>query len=370
MKQKILVLILTLALIISVGYSGRTYADTKQDTNLFNVELAIETSESTPNHLAGRHERSLMITLKRQPTNNLTIAILTNPKMCISHQNSLQFSTTNWQQPQAFHLQASNTDSIAESEVVEHHCTPLLRLTSQDTAFGLKSFQLDIHWKCSAAPPTSGSGSGDAISIFELQQGILNTKFITQTEYNTISSGGLNYAINTFTNTPAFIYYTNGTISPNGTNPVVASTSDTNVHGNFVFATQNGSGKPFTTSVQMTNFVNTASKIIPLCVSNCTTNSKASIQGETLKASTSPDYIGQSSIGTNAPLVDLTNISPVTSLTNFTASGESNVFNLIGFGTNTGNGEYYKKIQFNFVVPAFTPIGTYVSMATFTSVIL
>jgi hypothetical protein len=189
--------------------------------------------------------------------------------------------------------------------------------------------------------------------------------------------------------TPGVELYTNGVLSTADatvrTKPVVASTT-TQVNGSFVLGVQNLSTSGFKLSAKMTNF-SKSGVVLPLCrtiACAITADKWFGIQGLAAKASNSPDYLGQA-VGT--PAADQISELQPSAITDLTATGASaqvtagtdpiftsqplitstDFDNLLNFTAGTGQGEFYKKMQLNYKIPANTPAGVYNATLTVTA---
>jgi hypothetical protein len=183
--------------------------------------------------------------------------------------------------------------------------------------------------------------------------------------------------------------YTNGQIATTDltarTKPTVSSTS-TDVKGTFVMGVQNLSSSGFKLSAKMTNF-SKSGVVLPLCrTAACAVaiDKWFGIEGLATRASNSPDYLGQA-VGTPAS-DQITELQP-SAITSLLAAGESAqvvtgtdpVFtsqplitssdfdNLLRFTAGNGQGEFYKKMQLNYKIPANTPAGVYNATLTVTA---
>lgn len=202
---------------------------------------------------------------------------------------------------------------------------------------------------------------------FEITGGVLTLKFIKQSDFNTTYATPT-YNLTTFLAATSLSLYTNGDIVTDGVTKPIASTSDVAVKGNVVIGYSNGSGKGFTSSTTLTNFAD-GTKILPLCTGACATGARFATQAIAAVPSTSSDYTGQGVTAALAPTSELTTASPITTLSNTTATGVSNSFSHLNFANGTGSGEYYKKTQLNYTIPAYAQVGNYLATYTVTAVV-
>jgi hypothetical protein len=244
----------------------------------------------------------------------------------------------------------------------KHIIMTLLKNITKTFAVGVTALALTT--SLSSTP----SAHADTIPAgFEITGGVLTLKFVKQTDFNTTYATP-SYAFGDFVNATNTTLYTNGDIATDGTTKPVASTSDVAVKGNVVLGFSNGSGKGFTSSTTLTNFAD-GIKVLPLCTGACATGARFSTQAISAVPSTSSTYTGQGVAGANAPTSELSTASTITTLTNATAAGVSNSFSYLNFADGTGNGEFYKKTQLNYTIPAYAQVGSYVATYTVTAVV-
>jgi hypothetical protein len=237
------------------------------------------------------------------------------------------------------------------------------------------------------------------VGSFTITAGALNTKIFGLTAYNTRNVATFTYAgftsaygtssvagvaPGTATNTlgtyaSKLNMYTD-TVNPDqattndgteGTIQPVASTSAQTVKGAFTVGYLNGSGTSFNTQVKLTNFAKAVAGVVVTGPSAAVlpiyavATPYASFQARNVVASTNTAYTGQGATGGDIGS-QLTAAVNVASVTNATATGESNNIPYVDFNTGSGLGEYYKNTGVNFTIPAFASAGEYISTLTFT----
>lgn len=204
---------------------------------------------------------------------------------------------------------------------------------------------------------------------FEIESGVLTLKFIKQSEFNT-KSAQPTYKFEDFAAAGEINMYTDGSIDTDGNTKPKASSSDVDVKGNVVIGFLNGSGRGFTSNTTLTNFSDGA-KVLPLCNQAGTpcTGARMGTEAKPAVASTSTGYTGQGVATTNAPSSELTTEQNIQNLSNMASDGVSNSFSLLNFNDGSGNGEFYKKTQLNYKIPAFAQTGNYTATYTVTAVV-